>query len=179
MKKFLAGLVMGLILATATFAFAAPQAIKLIINGQEIHPDVPPQMIEGRVMVPARFVAEPLGATVEWDGSTNSVIITSAPTEVSVDQAAPAEQNNLEGVNMTMNEWISFDALMKDYGVFIKVGDQITLRGNGIELRFNHPGASDRTLTLTTDKGYTLTIKIQNARFYLDRAELQTIGLIS
>ncbi|MGI6553132.1 MAG: copper amine oxidase N-terminal domain-containing protein [Bacillota bacterium] len=54
-------------------AVASPD-IKLIINGKEIETDVPPQMINGRVMVPARFVAEPLGATVEW--KDNTVIIT-------------------------------------------------------------------------------------------------------
>ncbi|MHB8308452.1 MAG: stalk domain-containing protein, partial [Candidatus Desulforudaceae bacterium] len=53
MKKFLAGLIVGLILAATTLAYAAPATIKLIVNGQEIQPDVPPQMINGRVMVPA------------------------------------------------------------------------------------------------------------------------------
>ena len=37
----------------------------------------PPQIINGRVMVPARFVAEPLGAKVEWDERSRTVIILS------------------------------------------------------------------------------------------------------
>jgi endonuclease YncB( thermonuclease family) len=76
MKRFLAGLLIGLVLATAGIALAE-NPIRLIINGQEIHPDVPPQLINGRVMVPARFVAEPLGAKVEWDGNTKTIKIIS------------------------------------------------------------------------------------------------------
>lgn len=68
MKRFslgiLVGLLIGVFLATATIAAAAPNAIKLIINGQEIHSDVPPQMIDGRVMVPAMDVVEAIGADV-------------------------------------------------------------------------------------------------------------------
>jgi hypothetical protein len=79
MKRFsfglLAGLLIGLMLAGST-VFASP-AIKLIINGQEIICDTPPQNINGRVMVPARFVAEALGAIVTWDSADNAVLIAS------------------------------------------------------------------------------------------------------
>lgn len=75
-KCFLVSLVVGLIMATATFAMA-DNPIKLIINGQEIQCDVSPQNINGRVLVPARFVAESLGASVAWDGTNNAVVITS------------------------------------------------------------------------------------------------------
>ena len=77
MKKFVAGLVIGLLLATAGVGFAANETIRLFVNGQEVVPDVPPVIIDGRVMVPARFIAEPLGATVEWDGENRIVIIKS------------------------------------------------------------------------------------------------------
>lgn len=77
MKKFVAGLVIGLLIATAGVGLAANETIRLFVNGQEVVPDVPPVIIDGRVMVPARFIAEPLGATVEWDGDNRTVIITS------------------------------------------------------------------------------------------------------
>ena len=60
MKRFAVGLVVGFLLASA-IGVAASSNIRLIVNGQKINPDVPPQIIDGRVMVPARFVAEPLG----------------------------------------------------------------------------------------------------------------------
>jgi hypothetical protein len=80
MKRFyvglILGLIVGLILATTTFVFAE-QPIKLIINGKQIQCDVPPQNIDGRVLVPARFLAEALGAKVEWDATDNAVLVTS------------------------------------------------------------------------------------------------------
>lgn len=76
MKKFLAGVIIGFLLASSA-AISAVENIKLIVNDVEINCDVPPQIINGRTMVPARFVAEPLGANVEWDGNKNTVIITS------------------------------------------------------------------------------------------------------
>jgi len=51
--------------------------IKLIINGQAINSDFPPQIINGRTMVPIRVVSETLGGDVSWDGRTNTVTITS------------------------------------------------------------------------------------------------------
>jgi len=77
MKKFLAGLIIGLVLATSTLAFAAPKTIKLIVNGKEIKFDVPPQIINGRTMVPARPLAEALGAKVDWDDKNWTVVVTS------------------------------------------------------------------------------------------------------
>jgi len=49
--------------------------IRLFVAGKEITPDVPPQIINGRAMVPVRFVAEALGAEVGWDSKTNTVTI--------------------------------------------------------------------------------------------------------
>ncbi len=68
-----------------------PQGIRIFIDGQEVHPDVPAQSVGGRVMVPARFIAEPLGATVRWDGEGPSVIVTKRepPALTSSDRAEP------------------------------------------------------------------------------------------
>lgn len=98
MKKFLLGLLIGLLIATPVAALAATNgAIRLVINGVDITPtmDVAPQIIDGRTMVPARYVAENLGATVKWDAATNSVIISSqeeeAQTETPVETYRPNE----------------------------------------------------------------------------------------
>ena len=42
---------------------------------EKIELDVAPQVIDGRTLVPARFIAEALGAKVEWDESTQTVNI--------------------------------------------------------------------------------------------------------
>lgn len=76
MKKkwsIVAGIVV-LLVALATVAFA-DTPIKLVVNGQEIKPDMPPQIINGRTMVPVRWVADALGADVQWDDKNKTVII--------------------------------------------------------------------------------------------------------
>jgi len=82
MKKFIAGLLMGFLLTFSVAAYAAGD-IRLVINGKDITDtmDVKPQVIDGRTMVPAKYVAEALGATVTWDSAKSSVIITSGQTE--------------------------------------------------------------------------------------------------
>lgn len=49
-------------------------------NQQEIDLDVPATIIEGRTLVPTRFIAESLGAVVDWDGKTRTVKITKSGT---------------------------------------------------------------------------------------------------
>jgi len=94
MKRFstglIAGLLIGLLLATTSFALA-DQPIKLWINGKIINCDVPPQSINGRVLVPARFVAEALGAQVGWDAGSQTVLIWTKEYEAS--KAAAPQPN--------------------------------------------------------------------------------------
>lgn len=60
---------------TITTAALAASPIKLIVNGREIKPDVAPQLVNGRTMVPVRWLAEALGAQVDWEASTQTVRI--------------------------------------------------------------------------------------------------------
>ena len=41
--------------------------------------DVPPKIINGRTLVPIRFISETFGATVDWDGTTKTITITYKP----------------------------------------------------------------------------------------------------
>jgi Cell wall-associated hydrolases (invasion-associated proteins) len=43
---------------------------------------VAPAITDGRTMVPLRFVSEELGATVDWDGQNNSVLITTVKPDL-------------------------------------------------------------------------------------------------
>ncbi len=47
----------------------------VIINGEETLIDVPPTIIQGRTMVPIRFITEKMGAKVEWDAPTRKVTL--------------------------------------------------------------------------------------------------------
>jgi len=52
----------------------ASNAITLIVDGTRLT-DVPPQLIQGRTMVPLRAAAEALGAKVDWDAKEKAVTI--------------------------------------------------------------------------------------------------------
>lgn len=54
--------------------YAVPY-IRLIINGQQVYTDVPPQIVNGTTLVPIRIISETLGAKVNWDGNTQTVTV--------------------------------------------------------------------------------------------------------
>ena len=47
-----------------------------IVNGIEHTLDVAPEITDDRTFVPLRFVSESVGAEVDWDAATRTVIIT-------------------------------------------------------------------------------------------------------
>ena len=47
----------------------------MLASGKTVIMDVPPEITRGRTMLPARWVAEALGAEVEWDKKTGEVTI--------------------------------------------------------------------------------------------------------
>lgn len=49
-----------------------------IIDGNPVAIDVPPQIRQGRALVPVRFISRVLGADVQWDPVMRRVTITSA-----------------------------------------------------------------------------------------------------
>ena len=89
MKKVIIVCLSLLIVAIGSLAVLASNPITITVNGRIIQSDVPPQIIGGRTMVPLRAVAEALGADVQWDGNTNTVIITSGGAQP---QPAPTQQ---------------------------------------------------------------------------------------
>lgn len=49
--------------------------LRLVIAGEEVEPDVPPQIVNDRTLVPIRLISEALGARVYWNESTRDVTI--------------------------------------------------------------------------------------------------------
>lgn len=45
------------------------------LNDEEITPDVPQQIIDGRFMLPLRAVGEAIGANINWDSATKTAYI--------------------------------------------------------------------------------------------------------
>jgi hypothetical protein len=93
MKRFLVGFLLGVLVATSAVALA-DNTVRLFVNGKEIaFPDAPPQMINNRVMVPARPLAEALGAMVDWEPGERKVIVTSVTTSTTSAKSATLKVN--------------------------------------------------------------------------------------
>ena len=54
----------------------------MYVNDTPLEIDVPPAIVEGRTLLPIRWVAEPLGADVSWDGTERKVTVTLNDTTI-------------------------------------------------------------------------------------------------
>lgn len=45
------------------------------INDEQVKLDAPPMLLNGRALVPLRFISEALGADVSWDAPSSTVVI--------------------------------------------------------------------------------------------------------
>lgn len=46
-----------------------------LVNGRAVSLDVPAKVVNGRTLIPLRFVSEQIGLKVTWDGKTRSIIL--------------------------------------------------------------------------------------------------------
>lgn len=123
-KKWLVLITMALFLCASAVAVLANEPIKLVVNGEEIKPDVAPQIIGNRTMVPVRWIAEALGAHVEWDAESRTVLITtntnSNETQDNSDQTAIIKVvedfgQRLKNVSLTAPEEIIMKSVTENY----------------------------------------------------------------
>jgi len=74
------------------------------VNGQEVTLDVPAELMNGRTVVPLRFIAESLGLTVKWDAEeriieideTTEEVVAEETTEEIVTEEATTEEDTTE-----------------------------------------------------------------------------------
>ncbi|MCG8485311.1 MAG: stalk domain-containing protein, partial [Clostridia bacterium] len=96
-------------------------------NGQQMELDVPATIIEGRTLVPVRFIAESTGATVDWDATTRTVVISNQVSDGNgtTDDVKDEEvEENINNVQPTPNVQIT----SVDLG-----GEIVTIKNNGSE----------------------------------------------
>lgn len=89
MKKSL--LIVSVIIVLGLFFFqltpvqdAQAKDVTVIVNGETLSFDAPPQIVQDRVLVPMRAIFEKLGAGVLWDGDTQTVTANKGGTEISL-----------------------------------------------------------------------------------------------
>jgi N-acetylmuramoyl-L-alanine amidase len=58
--------------------------VSLIINGEKIEPTMPPVILSGQTLVPARAIFEKMGAEVKWSPKTQIAVITSDTSTITL-----------------------------------------------------------------------------------------------
>ncbi|WP_427340504.1 copper amine oxidase N-terminal domain-containing protein [Caloranaerobacter sp. DY30410] len=112
-------------------------------NDKEIELDVPATIINGRTLVPVRFIAESLGAKVDWDRESKTVIISNGysqndtiPMILFNDKAMADLTRKLKEVNGTVFVPIKDFFTTLHMNVTIK-GDMINIIGKYNEINMN------------------------------------------
>ena len=82
MKKILSVLLSAVMLFGSVSAVNAENDVKVMLDGSELTFDVPPQIIEGRTLVPLRVIFEALGADVAWEAETQTVTAIKGDTTI-------------------------------------------------------------------------------------------------
>ena len=71
-------------LSSLAVMLAEDTGIKIVVNGERVNSDVQPFILDGRVMVPIRFVGEALGAEVSWDNERGEAAVALGNTLISI-----------------------------------------------------------------------------------------------
>lgn len=99
MKKiFFILAIVTLITSTLVFGANAEEALKVKINGEYVQFDAQPFIDENnRTLVPVRFIAEKLGAKVDWNGETRTVSVdtNSKSIKLVIDQKQATVNGNI------------------------------------------------------------------------------------
>lgn len=77
MKKQLAMVLVYILVVTWAMSFAdtvyAADNIRIFVDGDEIVSDLPPQIIKGRTLLPAKVIFELFDFSIEWDEKTRTI----------------------------------------------------------------------------------------------------------
>lgn len=79
------------------------------VNGEQRTMDVAPIIRNDRTMLPVRYVAEALGAAIEWDGATSTATLKTADTELRITVGAAEAIVNGQAVTLDSPAFIESD----------------------------------------------------------------------
>lgn len=145
MKKFIMGLIVGIIIATTLSAGATPGNIKIFVNGKTLSSDKA-FISEGVTMVPLRVVAEALDFDVKWEAETRTIIINSKITETAKQSLTLQDVTNLilpavvlietQGVVLGSGFFVTPDKVITNVHVIEEYSNNLTVAaGDGVKLK--------------------------------------------
>jgi hypothetical protein len=182
MRKFLSGLIIGIMVSTIATAFAVSTIkeayinpnVKITYNGQQVDTEVITAVKEGDAngsnYVPVRALSEAMGKTVSWDGETQTIRIndkidTEAKIEKGVSGVSEGRLFERDGLQM-----LELDGVEYVYWISIKkVHPNISWRyfefegGNKLSL-YNAPDNSVQDIPIID----SVPISIYNLSLYIE-----------
>ena len=116
MKKLLSIiLVLGIMMSMCTFVSAETDKVTVTLDGEEVtFPDAQPFVdVRDRTLVPIRFVSEAMGAKVDWENDTRTVVIQKDEDTIRYTIGQPMAYLN--------GEMLTFDSygILKDSRTFV------------------------------------------------------------
>lgn len=129
-----------------------------VINNNVMILDAAPYIKNSRTMVPLRFIAEGLGAQVEWDGTTRTVTLTINQLPIASFTMNPTTGTAPLEVTFNASSSYDTDGTIVSYAWDFEDGNS----GSGVTVKhtFNSKGSYNIKLTVTDNKGATaITIK--------------------
>ncbi|MFE3576185.1 stalk domain-containing protein [Lysinibacillus sp. NPDC059133] len=130
------------------------------INGERVTLDVPAQIINGRTMVPVRFVSEALGQDVDWNSYNQIVSINSdTPSNISISPATYVSvrdignQGDGRDLEVTYSK-SSTESLVDHYRVLVVKASKSFNQASALKVSASNytkvsPAGSDRSIILT------------------------------
>lgn len=110
------------------------------VNGQHYKLDVPSQIVNGRTLIPVRFVAEAFGAEVIWDEETKTVHIKGVGKKSQETEAAGKFFDRFTDKKLILDEPIIFDNGKKEgleYGEIRVVKPDDIIYGTALSMKCN------------------------------------------
>lgn len=156
-KTIIPGLIICFIIILGTRISVGDDIIKLVVNGEDITSkfEYKPVIINGRTYVPARALAESLGASVTWDSETRTVIVATNKSEKPEPVANTEISNNpSDKANGTMQGYIGDISYYGEWvdGVPNPRGNCVYTFPDGRKL-FDYQGVHDGGLPSSVGKG--------------------------
>ena len=116
-------MVVAFSISLITIPVAASENISVMLNGEELAFDVPPQLVEDRTMVPMRRIFEALGAVVNWFDDEE---------EIAAELVEIIRENEMFGIpNAEIFDWVAYRPVIQAFdnygGVLLQVGSRAML----------------------------------------------------
>lgn len=115
MKKFIAGLVIGLLIATAGVGFAAGETVQatfakfnFVVNGEAKTLEADPLVYQGTTYLPVRVVSNLLGYDVTYKADSRTIELVNNNTEKGDESVETA-------IDINLNEWIPLRTFAQQY----------------------------------------------------------------